>query len=94
VSQYRGQILPLIRISHALEERREPILAELAESFPPDHAIQVLVLNHDSQLFGLVVPEILDIVEDAPAMQGSGHPLRGAVLGRDRQPGDRVARCA
>ena len=78
VAQYRGQILPLIRVSHALEERRERVAALLAEEFPPSHSIQVLVLNHEGQAFGLVVPEILDIVEDAAEVQAEA--TRAGVL--------------
>jgi two-component system, chemotaxis family, sensor kinase CheA len=78
VTQYRGQILPLIRISHALEERRELLQPELEGSFPPEGSIQVLVLTHDSKSFGLVVPEILDIVEDAAEVQSPA--TRAGVL--------------
>ena len=78
VTQYRGQILPLIRISHALEERRELLQPELEGSFPPEGSIQVLVLTHDGKSFGLVVPEILDIVEDAAEVQSPA--TRAGVL--------------
>jgi len=78
VTQYRGQILPLIRISHALEERRELLQPELEGSFPPAGSIQVLVLTHDGKSFGLVVPEILDIVEDAAEVQSPA--TRAGVL--------------
>ncbi len=68
VAQYRGQILPLIRISEVLEERREAM--QTAESvFPGEHASQVLVLTHEGLSFGLVVNQILDIVEDALEVQ-------------------------
>jgi len=78
VTQYRGQILPLIRISHALEERRELLQPELAGGFPPEGSIQVLVLSHEGRSFGLVVPEILDIVEDAAEVQSAA--TRSGVL--------------
>jgi two-component system chemotaxis sensor kinase CheA len=61
VAQYRGQILPLIRINEALEERRQ---AEKAEApSPGERALQVLVLSHEGRTFGLVVDQILDIVD-------------------------------
>ncbi len=62
VTQYRGQILPLIRISHALEERRY-LPPEDVLTLPTTGMLQVLVLEHEHQSFGLVVNEILDIVE-------------------------------
>ncbi len=64
VTQYRGQILPLIRVGHALEERRHlPALDDV--QLPTTAMLQVLVLEHERQSFGLVVHEILDIVESA-----------------------------
>jgi len=64
VTQYRGQILPLIRLTNALEERRNRLRALQAPPAPGSAPIQVLVLNHDGRSFGLVVDRILDIVED------------------------------
>ncbi len=62
VTQYRGQILPLIRVGHALEERR-PLAAGDDVQLPTTDMLQVLVLEHHRQSFGLVVHEIVDIVE-------------------------------
>ncbi len=69
VTQYRGQILPLIRLEAALEERRQRL--KLLRALPAiDSApLQVLVLNHDARSFGLVVDQILDIVEDLAAVR-------------------------
>ncbi len=68
VAQYRGEILPLINLDFALEERgwtrEEPRLEE--ESDTP---LQVLVCNHEGRNVGLVVEQILDIVEDAAALK-------------------------
>lgn len=63
VTQYRGQILPLIRVSHALEERRQVPTDSDVLQWPTSAALQVLVLEHERQSFGLVVNQILDIVE-------------------------------
>jgi two-component system, chemotaxis family, sensor kinase CheA len=65
VTQYRGQILPLIRLNAVLEERRGRLRAA-RQALPAldSGPIQVLVLHHDGRLFGLVVERILDIVED------------------------------
>jgi two-component system chemotaxis sensor kinase CheA len=63
VTQYRGQILPLIRVSHALEERRHLPADEDVLTLPTTAMLQVLVLENEHQSFGLVVNQILDIVE-------------------------------
>ncbi len=64
VTQYRGQILPLVRLSVVLEERRAKLRALRAPPAPDSGPVQVLVLNHEGRWFGLVVEQILDIVED------------------------------
>jgi two-component system chemotaxis sensor kinase CheA len=63
VTQYRGQILPLIRVSHALEERRHLPTGGDVLSLPTTEMLQVLVLENEHQSFGLVVNQILDIIE-------------------------------
>ncbi len=65
VTQYRGQILPLIRLTVVMEERRARLRS--LQAAPPARdsgPIQVLVLNHEGRSFGLVVEKIIDIVED------------------------------
>jgi two-component system chemotaxis sensor kinase CheA len=64
VTQYRGQILPLIRLEVVLEERRHKLRALQAPPTAGSGPIQVLVLAHEGRSFGLVVDRILDIVED------------------------------
>ncbi len=64
VTQYRGQILPLVRLSVLMEERRHKLRALQAPPAADAGPIQVLVLNHEGRSFGLVVEQILDIVED------------------------------
>ena len=64
VTQYRGQILPLVRLSAVMEERRHRLRTLPALPAADVVAVPVLVLNHDGRLFGLVVERILDIVED------------------------------
>jgi len=78
VTQYRGHILPLIRISHALEERRQPASTEGIMTFPTEESLQVLVLESGGQSIGLVVHKILDIVEIA--MGAESPPTRAGVL--------------
>ena len=65
VAQYRGQILPLVRVNIALEERREKLRQMKIQPFPDSDTVQVLVLTHEGRSFGLVVDKIIDIVEDS-----------------------------
>jgi two-component system, chemotaxis family, sensor kinase CheA len=69
VTQYRGQILPLIRLNTVMAERR--VLPRGLPALPATDAgpLQVLVLNHEGRSFGLVVERILDIVEDWAEVQ-------------------------
>jgi two-component system chemotaxis sensor kinase CheA len=78
VTQYRGQILPLIRLAVVLEERRHRLRALQAPPEPDSGPLQVLVLNHEGRSFGLVVERILDIVEDRAEVRSKA--TRPAVL--------------
>ena len=78
VTQYRGQILPLIRLNVVMEERRNRLRALQAPPTPDSPPIQVLVLNHDGRSFGLVVERILDIVEDRADVKSAA--TRASVL--------------
>jgi two-component system chemotaxis sensor kinase CheA len=78
VTQYRGHILPLIRLNVAMEERRTKLRALLAPPTLDSGPIQVLVLNHEGNSFGLVVERILDIVEDKAEMKSAA--TRASVL--------------
>ncbi len=71
VTQYRGQILPLIRLSVVLEERRGRLRALQAPPTADSGPIQALVLNHEGRTLGLVVEKILDIVEDRAAVKSA-----------------------
>ena len=78
VTQYRGKILPLIRLNVVLEERRHRQRALESPPVPGSPPIQVLVLNHDGRSFGLVVERILDIVEDRADVRSAA--TRASVL--------------
>jgi two-component system chemotaxis sensor kinase CheA len=78
VAQYRGQILPLIRLSVVLEERRNKLRGLQALPSVDSGPIQVLVLNHDGRTFGLVVERIVDIVDDCADVRSPA--TRPAVL--------------
>ena len=69
VAQYRGEILPLINLEFALQERRrqrQQVKFQANESAAP---LQVLVCNHEGRTVGLVVEQILDIVEEAAELK-------------------------
>jgi len=78
VTQYRGQILPLVRLNVVMEERRSKLRALQGPPAPDAPPIQVLVLNHDGRSFGLVVERILDIVEDRADVKSAA--TRASVL--------------
>ncbi len=69
--QYRDIILPLIELSSRLEETSETSQDEL---------IQVIVLRAAHREFGIIVDQIVDIVEDSVSMQPSISPRHG-ILG-------------
>jgi two-component system chemotaxis sensor kinase CheA len=64
VTQYRGKIMPLVRLNVVLEERRNRLRALQVPPTVDSPPLQVLVLNHEGRSFGLVVEQILDIIED------------------------------
>ncbi len=77
VVQYRGQIMPLIRVSEALEGRYR----KAAES--EQESLQVVVYSDKGRSVGLVVDRILDIVEESFVMQrqtGRNGILGSAVI--------------
>lgn len=74
VVQYRGRILPLIRLDHVLKERRTR-LRHADKKVEPD-LLQVLVCNDDGRTMGIIVERIVDIVED-PATVQSPAPREG-----------------
>ncbi len=78
VTQYRGQILPLVRLAVVLEERRHRLRALQAPPASDSGPIQVLVLNHEGRTFGLVVERILDIVDACADVRSKA--TRAAVL--------------
>ena len=78
VTQYRGQILPLIRLNVLMEERRHKLRGLLGAPAPGSGPLQVLVLNHEGRAYGLVVDKILDIVEDKADVKSAA--TRDSVL--------------
>jgi two-component system chemotaxis sensor kinase CheA len=76
VIQYRGKILPLIRLDVVLEERRTR-LRHPKQPVAPD-PMQVLVCNEEGRTIGIVVEQILDIVEDRAEVKSP--PVREGIL--------------
>jgi two-component system chemotaxis sensor kinase CheA len=75
--QYRGQIMPVVELSELLEERRARPRAATAPS--PQDVVPVVVFAHRGRHVGLLVEEILDIVEDS--LEVRRPPGRAGVLG-------------
>jgi two-component system, chemotaxis family, sensor kinase CheA len=69
VAQYRGQILPLINLAYALQERRTRRRSKEFEAAVKVERYQVLVCSHEGHRAGLVVERIVDIVEDSAEVQ-------------------------
>jgi two-component system chemotaxis sensor kinase CheA len=69
VAQYRGQILPLVNLEFALQERRRNRQQAKFQASDSTAPLQVLVCNHEGQAVGVVVERILDIVEDAAELK-------------------------
>jgi two-component system, chemotaxis family, sensor kinase CheA len=69
VAQYRGEILPLINLEFALEERRHTRQSVKLRASESEAPLQVLVCNHQGRSVGLVVEQILDIIEDSAELK-------------------------
>jgi len=69
VVQYRGEIMPLIRLSNMLPSSGMGYGMEEEEN----DKIQVVVYSHQSRSVGLVVDKIIDIVEDSLEVQRESH---------------------
>jgi two-component system, chemotaxis family, sensor kinase CheA len=63
VVQYRGQIMPLVRVSEVLESNCSPAVEKSQE------ALHVVVYSEKGRSVGLVVDRILDIVEESFVLQ-------------------------
>ncbi len=71
VIQYRGQILPLIRLQNILSERRTPDrLAHAEVDAPVSNLLEVIVFGDGARRVGLAVDEIIDIVQDVFEIKG------------------------
>jgi two-component system, chemotaxis family, sensor kinase CheA len=85
VMQYRGEIMPMIDLKTLLVERRTRARVEVADAAAPvaKETVHVVVCSHVSGNVGLIVDQIVDIVEDAVAdPRPAGRPgmLGSAVI--------------
>ena len=66
VVQHRGEILPLLKVSNLVQERRVRSRGQQREC-RAEEAIQVIIYLKDGHHVGLVVDNILDTIEQYPA---------------------------
>jgi len=69
VVQYRGSILPLLRLSDLLLERRQQPRHRRSRTVDKDEKVQVVVYSDRERTLGLVVDRIVDIVEQSITLQ-------------------------
>jgi two-component system chemotaxis sensor kinase CheA len=74
--QYRGEIMPVLELSNLVPERR---VAPRRHPVAPGDMLQVVVFSHDGAHVGLIVDQIIDIVQDTLA--NPRPPGRPGVLG-------------
>jgi len=63
VMQYRGQIIPLVRLSEFIPSPNDPEMLANASS------IQVVIYSEGRHTVGLIVDRILDIVEESATVE-------------------------
>jgi two-component system chemotaxis sensor kinase CheA len=76
VIQYRGEIMPVLELSNLVPERR---VSPRRDPVTPGDMLQVVVFSHAGAHVGLIVDQILDIVQDTLA--NPRPPGRPGVLG-------------
>ncbi len=79
--QYRGRILPLVRLNQVLEERRAKPREEQNERTKED-ALDVIVCSLEQKEYGLVVDSIVDIVDTELDLQwpGARKGVKGSMI--------------
>jgi two-component system, chemotaxis family, sensor kinase CheA len=73
VMQYRGQIMPLVRLSEIIPSARD------AEMLAKAGSIQVVVYSEGKRTVGLIVDRIVDIVEERAVVESLAH--RSGIVG-------------
>jgi two-component system chemotaxis sensor kinase CheA len=79
VVQYRGEILPLINVSHELDHLAGRSTQAYQDAGAVAETVPVVVYAENDERFGLVVGKILDIVND-PVTVRSSASRRGALF--------------
>ncbi|MCB1769631.1 MAG: chemotaxis protein CheW, partial [Candidatus Competibacteraceae bacterium] len=80
VVQYRGQILPLVRLKNVLSASYSSDRLARTETGSFNTALlQVIVFGDGARRIGLVVDEIIDIVQDV--FETKGRATRAGVVG-------------
>ncbi|MFN3198627.1 MAG: chemotaxis protein CheW [Bradymonadia bacterium] len=84
VVQYRGEILPLVFVSDVLPERRSMYRSE--DDSAAQRLLNVVVYTENGRSIGLVVDQILDVVETRldELQPGSRHGVTGCLVVRDK----------
>ena len=77
VTQYRGLILPLLRLTDLLSDGRYSPQEELG-------SLQVVVCAANGRRVGLVVDRILDVVDADAPIGASAHGIAGSAIIQDR----------
>ena len=85
VMQYRGQIIPLLRLSEIIPATRD---ADIQAS---TGSIQVVIYSEGKRAVGLIVDRIVDIVEEHAAVEAHHDPPGRRGLFREPAPCDRPA---
>ena len=86
VVQYRGEIMPLVRASEVLPERRTRMRSPPAQVVEPGKTLSVVVLEKYGRSMGLVVDDVLDVVESGSELRklGCRAGIAGTVVVQDR----------
>jgi two-component system chemotaxis sensor kinase CheA len=86
VVQYRGEIMPLVRASDVLPERRSHIRSVRTTPQVDAKTLSVVVLGKDGRSMGLVVDDVLDVVEISGELRrfGCRQGVVGTLVVQDR----------
>jgi two-component system chemotaxis sensor kinase CheA len=86
VVQYRGEIMPLLRASELLPERRSRMRNGVGGGNENPKSLSVVVLGTPGRTLGLVVEDVLDVVESGAELRrlGCRQGVVGTLVVQDR----------